>query len=132
MKENRTFFLKAASAEEAVDTISAIYRINKTELKASADSPYSIAPRVIVEAGKTSTFSRRGRDAVAPYSITYEPVDSIAGVHPKTIAMDTAIEAWATVEVLQRTGENVVIRRSGLEIGWEELRDETAMCKPDR
>ena len=46
--------------------------------------------------------------------------------------MDTAAEAWATGEVLQRRDENVVIRRSGLEIGWEELRDETAMCKPDR
>jgi hypothetical protein len=61
---------------------------------------------------------------VAHYSITYEPLNYIVGVNPKTVTMNTAVEAWATVEVLQRRGERVAIRRFGADIEWEELRAE--------
>jgi hypothetical protein len=130
-KDKRTFFLQAASKDEAIETIVTIYRINNTELEAAANSPYSIAPQVIVESRKASAFSGRGREAVARYSITYDPLNSVGGL-AKTITMNTAVEAWATVEVLQRSGQRVVIRRSGHELGWEELRDEASPCDPDK
>ncbi|MBV8897331.1 MAG: hypothetical protein JO051_12520 [Acidobacteriaceae bacterium] len=130
-KDKRTFFLQAASKDQAIETIATIYRINNTELEAAANSPYSIAPQVIVESRKASAFSGRGREAVARYSITYDPLNSVGGL-AKTITMNTAVEAWATVEVLQRSGQRVVIRRSGHEIGWEELRHEASPRDPDK
>ena len=124
-KNEHSRFLQVGSEEEAIETIAAIYRINKTELKAARDSPYSVAPQVVLdEFGKTCTFSGKGLGAVAHYSITYEPLNGIVGVTPKTTTTNTAADAWAIADSLQRSDEKVIIRRFGREIGWEELRDE--------
>jgi hypothetical protein len=58
-----------------------------------------------------------------PYTITYEPLNRIPGVKPKTVTKDTAAEAWALVDALHRSDEKTEIRGPhGHSIGWEELR----------
>jgi hypothetical protein len=66
-----------------------------------------------------------------PYKITFEPLNRISGVKSETVEIETAAEAWKTVDGLQRSDEKVTIRGpSGREIGWQELRDE-ALKKTD-
>jgi hypothetical protein len=57
------------------------------------------------------------------YHVTYEPINRIAGVEPKTVIFETAAEAWKAVDGLMRSDERVTIKENGLPIGWEQLRD---------
>lgn len=58
-----------------------------------------------------------------PYSITYEPLNRIRGVKPKTVTCETAAETLRLVNGLQMSDEKVVIRNpQGSEIGYEELK----------
>jgi hypothetical protein len=60
-----------------------------------------------------------------PYKVTFEPLNRIRGVKPKTVEIETAIDAWKTVDGLQRSDEKVlIVHPSGRQIGWQELRDE--------
>ena len=58
-----------------------------------------------------------------PYSIIYEPLNRIAGVKPKTFTRNTAVEAWAEVQMLNASDEKTEIKdESGNVISWQELR----------
>jgi hypothetical protein len=51
-------------------------------------------------------------------------------VGPKTVEIETAADAWKTVDGLQRSDEKVTIKDPwGQDIGWQELRDQ-ALKKP--
>jgi hypothetical protein len=59
-----------------------------------------------------------------PYSITYEPINRIAGVKAKTVTVETAAEAWLLVDSLQRSDEKAVVKdAAGRDMQWAELRD---------
>lgn len=59
-----------------------------------------------------------------PYQITYQPLNRIPGVKPKTVTIETAAEAWTTVQQLEASDEQVTITgSSGHPIGKFELRD---------
>jgi hypothetical protein len=45
-----------------------------------------------------------------PYKVTFEPLNRISGVKPTTVEIETAAEAWKTVDGLQRSDEKVTIR----------------------
>lgn len=56
-----------------------------------------------------------------PYEITFEPLNPIRGVTPKTVTKETAKEAWKLVDGLMRSDERVTAINPG-QMGWEELR----------
>ena len=58
------------------------------------------------------------------YTITFQPLNPISGVKPKTVTKDSATAAWAEVQMLQASDEKAEIKdRSGRDISWQELRD---------
>ena len=64
------------------------------------------------------------KEVFMSYKITYEPLNRIAGVEPKTVTEETASSAWDLVDKLHRSDEKTTIRNSsGRVIGWQELRD---------
>lgn len=64
------------------------------------------------------------RTGAMPYKITYEPLNRIVGVTPKTVEKETAAEAWKLVDGLMHSDERVtIIGPRGLKIGWQELKE---------
>ena len=62
-----------------------------------------------------------------PYTITYQPINRIAGVTPGTATRDTAASAWMLVQQLHASDEKTEIKDpAGCAISWEELRDRAA------
>ena len=55
-----------------------------------------------------------------PYEITFEPINPIRGVIPKTVTVETAKEAWKIVDALMRSDERVTAINPG-QMGWQEL-----------
>jgi hypothetical protein len=47
------------------------------------------------------------------YSITFEPLNRIAGVKPQIVSIGTAAGAWAEVQMLQASDARVEIRDPG-------------------
>lgn len=57
------------------------------------------------------------------FKITYEPLNRIDGVKPKTVEIETAHDAWVQVNGLMQSDERVTISENGRAITWQELRD---------
>lgn len=59
-----------------------------------------------------------------PYKVTFEPLNRIAGVKPKTVEIETAAEAWMEVYGLMKSDERVtIVDPHGRTIGWQELKE---------
>ena len=57
------------------------------------------------------------------YKITFEPLNRISGVKPRTVELATASEAWVQAQGLMASDEKVrVLAPEGYEIGWQELK----------
>ena len=63
-----------------------------------------------------------------PYILTYGPANLVSwGDSQSTASADTAPEAWALVQQLRASDEQVKIEdASGCAISWQELRDRAA------
>ena len=58
-----------------------------------------------------------------PYTITFEPLNPIKGVKPKSVEFATASEAWAQAQGLMASDEKAtVLAPGGYEIGLQELK----------
>jgi hypothetical protein len=58
-----------------------------------------------------------------PYKVTFEPLNRISGVRPKTVEIETAAAAWKQVDGLMHSDERVtIVDPIGLEIDWQELK----------
>ena len=60
---------------------------------------------------------------IVSFKITYEPLNRIAGVGPKTVEIDSVEGAWLEVHGLMNSDERVTITENGSTISWQELRD---------
>lgn len=59
-----------------------------------------------------------------PFRITFEPLNRIAGVKPKTVAFETAAKAWIEVQSLMASDEKVtIVDTHGHPIDWQELKE---------
>jgi hypothetical protein len=59
-----------------------------------------------------------------PFKITYEPLNKIVGVKPKTVEKSSASEAWILVQGLQASDERVTIMGpNGRSIRWQDLKE---------
>ena len=57
------------------------------------------------------------------YHITFEPMNRIPGVQPKTVQIEGAAKAWAEVQALMASDEKVRITINGTsDISWQELK----------
>ena len=57
------------------------------------------------------------------YRVTFEPLNRIPGVKPRTFERETAALAWVEVQGLMASDEKVkIVNPHGREIGWQELK----------
>ena len=56
-----------------------------------------------------------------PFHITFEPLNRIPGVKPKTVMKETAAEAWASAQGLRASDEHVTVRNDAGRVieDWE-------------
>jgi hypothetical protein len=58
-----------------------------------------------------------------PFIITFQPINRIQGVGPKSTQEASAVAAWKTVDGLMRSDETVEITHpDGYKISWQELK----------
>lgn len=57
------------------------------------------------------------------FKITFEPVNRIQGVTPKTVEIESVGRAWLEVHGLMQSDERVSITENGRPVTWQELRD---------
>lgn len=57
------------------------------------------------------------------FKISYEPLNHITGVGPKTVEIESVEKAWFEVHGLMNSDERVTISENGHAISWEALRD---------
>jgi hypothetical protein len=55
------------------------------------------------------------------YQLTYQPLNRIAGVSPRTVGCATAAEAWTLYQQLTASDERVEIKTDGRHMGSGEL-----------